>query len=146
MKNPTKLIVLLLAAVGTLLFGVVPAQADVHQINLQAMHVGQGAGHRNYPELTNASQNVLRAKHQDTMRFHFPGQPHGTTITISSQVKIDRDSTGEPPYSYDGRAGFTVNPEDGVYEIKYDIAVENADEVFQVLDPIIIIDDDRSQN
>ena len=142
MQNPIKILCLSLLGLGLLAFGGVPVHAaGVHQINLKHMIAGSGANQRNYPEFANPQQNVLKAKHKDRMRFHFPGRPHDTTITIQSRVKIDRDSTGTPPYSYDGKAGFSVNPEEGVYQIKYDVIVEKAGDKFEVLDPMIIVDD-----
>lgn len=142
MKNRTKLMVIFLGILGVLIIGNSTAQAAPanHQISLKMLNVGNSSNNRNYPVFNNASQYVLSVKPYDTMRFHFPGSPTTTTITITSQVKIDKNSTGSAPYEYDGVAGFTVNPEDSTNEIKYDVHVEKAGFVFEVLDPIIIVD------
>ncbi len=141
MHKRTKIFMLFLASLGFLVYGKVMAQSVTnHQITLKAHNVGQGSKNRNYPEFTNPANYVLTVKPNDTMTFHFPGKPSSTTITIRSQVKIDQNSSGSPPYEYDGAAGFTVNPEKSTNQIKYDVIVESADDDFETLDPVIIVD------
>ena len=143
MKNPKKRYVYFLVIFAVLVLGNVSAQAQAapHQVNLKAMKVNRGTEHRYYPQFTNPANLLLKVRRNNSVRFNFTGMPRAD-VTIRSEVKIDRDSTeAGPPYSYDGKKGIKVNPEDGVYQIKYDVIVTNADQEYEPLDPIIIVDD-----
>ena len=140
MNLSSKIFVVLATSAGLLTMGSVIAQGVTnHQVNLKVG--GMGPANRHYPALDNPGQERLHVNRYDTIRFHFPGRPSETSITIRSQDRINQSVGGSPPYEYNGRAGIEVNPDEGVYEIKYDVIVSRADMEFEVLDPMIIVDD-----
>ena len=83
MQKWTTKFVLALITMGFLVLGSVTAQAAGHQINLRVPDAGRGES-QNLPVYADQAKMNLRAHHNDTLQFRFPGRPGSTTITIST--------------------------------------------------------------